>query len=68
MSSAPADRTARSLETTSSVEPAVDGPENAPNSTPVIERPIARAINQVSIVPDAPTRVPATISSVLSST
>ena len=53
---------------TSAVEPAVDGPENAPKRTPVIGRPIACAINWVSIVPDAPTSVPATMSSVLSST
>ncbi len=36
MSSAPADRTARSPDVTSAVEPAVDEPENAPNRTPVI--------------------------------
>ncbi len=46
----------------------MDPPRRAPNSTPATERPIAAAISRVRIVPEAPTRVPATSSSVLCST
>ena len=40
---------------------------NAPNSTFVIERFIARPIRSVSIVPDAPTSMPLTIRTLFSS-
>ena len=50
------------------VEPAVEPPRNAPNRIPETLRPIADAIARVRMVPDAPTSVPATTSSTLSST
>src|SRR5450759_3723385 len=66
MSSALPDLTGRtSLEI--SVEPAVE-PLKAPNRMLGMDRPIARPIIWVSSVPEAPTSVPATISSTLLST
>ena len=48
--------------------PSVEPPLRAPNMMLVTERPMAPAISRVRNVPDAPTRVPATSSSVLDST
>ena len=64
-SSGPADRTGRSE---ASPPPSVEPPLSAPNRMLATERPIALAISRVRNVPDAPTRVPATSSSVLDST
>ena len=64
-SSGPAELTGRSQATPA---PSVEPPLSAPKRMLATERPIARAISRVRNVPDAPTRVPATSSSVLEST
>ena len=64
-SAGPVDLTGRSL---TSPPPSVEPPFSAPNRVLPSERPIAVAISLVSRVPAAPTRVPATSSSGLSST
>ncbi len=50
------------------VNPAARNTPSAPNRMFVTERPIARAINRVRKVPEAPTRVPATSRRTLDST
>ena len=62
MSSGPADFTGR-LE--ASPAPSVDPPFSAPKRMLATERPIALAISRVRNVPEAPTRVPPTSSTVL---
>ena len=64
-SAGPVDLTGRSLTVTA---PSVEPPCSAPNRVLNSDRPIALAINRVSRVPAAPTRVPATSSRVFSST
>ena len=64
-SSGPADFTGRS---DASPPPSVEPPLSAPNRMLATERPMALAISRVRNVPEAPTSVPATSSSVLDST
>src|SRR2546425_6698275 len=65
-SSAVAERTVPSPVPVAAPAPALTCP-NAPKSTFVIERFIARPMSSVSIVPDAPTSMPLTISTLFES-